>query len=161
MEGCLQAIAAGFRPRTCHKPEGVYNLTEANDHNLRQRHDESRFAQLLGFEPVGGSGDRILLKMPFSDRLLQSLGRIHGGALFALADHASGWAAYSTLEPGERCATLEMKINYIAAVHDEDCLAEAVIVHRGRTSIVVESEIKTAAGRLVAKTLATFIVLKQ
>lgn len=65
------------------------------------------------------------------------------------------------LGQGERCATLEMKINYIAAVHDEDCLAVAQVVHRGRTSIVVESDIKTNDGRLVAKTLATFIVLKE
>jgi uncharacterized protein (TIGR00369 family) len=99
------------------------------------------------------------LCLPFSEKLLQSLGRLHGGVIFSLADHASGWAAYSTLQPQERTATLEMKINYIAAVHDEDCIAEARVVHRGRTSIVVEAEINTAAGRLVAKTLATFIVL--
>jgi uncharacterized protein (TIGR00369 family) len=136
-------------------------VTEQKHENLRRRHAESPFAQLLGFEPVEATADRVVLRMPFSDRLLQSLGRVHGGALFALADHACGWAAYSTLEPGERCATLEMKINYIAAVHDEDCLAEARVVHRGRTSIVVEADIKTADQRLVAKTLATFIVLKK
>jgi acyl-CoA thioesterase len=65
------------------------------------------------------------------------------------------------LNQDERCATLEMKINYIAAVHDEDCVAVAEVIHRGRTSIVVEADIKTAEGRLVAKTLATFIVLKE
>jgi uncharacterized protein (TIGR00369 family) len=85
---------------------------------------------------------------------------MHGGVLFSLADHASGWAVYSTLESGERAATLEMKINYIAAVYDENCIAEAHVVHKGRTSIVVESDIRTEAGRLVAKTLATFIILK-
>src|SRR5258706_16064597 len=98
--------------------------------------------------------------MPFSDSLLQSLGRVHGGPIFSLADHASGWAAYSSLEPNEQCATLEMKINYIASLHNEDCLAEARVIHKGRTSIVFEAEIKTETGRLVAKTLATFIVLK-
>lgn len=120
----------------------------------------SPFAELLGLEPLGQEPGHVQLRLPFSDRLLQSLGRIHGGAIFSLADHASGWAAYSTLEANERCATLEMKINYIAAVHNEDCLAEAHVIHKGRTSIVVEAEIKTDTGRLVAKTLATFIVLK-
>ncbi|MCG3163599.1 MAG: 1,4-dihydroxy-2-naphthoyl-CoA hydrolase [Acidobacteria bacterium] len=143
------------------KVSGDESLTEQELEIIRQRHAESSFGQLLGFEPVEAAPGRVVLRLPFSARLLQSLGRVHGGALFSLADHASGWAAYSMLGQGERCATLEMKINYIAAVHDEDCLAVAQVVHRGRTSIVVESDIKTNDGRLVAKTLATFIVLKE
>ncbi len=136
-------------------------MSEQKHESLRQRHDGSPFGSLLGLDPVEEAPGRVVLRLPFSDRLLQSLGRVHGGALFSLADHASGWAAYSMLNQDERCATLEMKINYIAAVHDEDCVAVAEVIHRGRTSIVVEADIKTAEGRLVAKTLATFIVLKE
>lgn len=135
-------------------------MTESEDESLHQRVMSSPFAEVLGLEPVEARPGHVLLRMPFSESLLQSLGRVHGGALFSLADHASGWAAYSMLEPNERCATLEMKINYIAALHNEDCLAEARVIHKGRTSIVVEAEIKTEAGRLISKTLATFIVLK-
>lgn len=129
--------------------------------NHLERGQRSPFGQLLGFEPITVQSGQVTLRLPFSENLLQSLGRLHGGALFALADHASGWAAYTTLADGEACATLEMKINYIAAVYEEDCLAEARVLHKGRTSIVVEAEIKTAVGRLVAKTLATFIVLRE
>jgi len=134
-------------------------LTEPTDKSLQERGLGSPFAELLGFEPVEQEPGRVLLRLPFSERLLQSLGRVHGGAIFSLADHASGWAAYSTLKENERCATLEMKINYIAALQNEDCLAEARVIHRGRTSIVIETDLKTAKGRLIAKTLATFIVL--
>lgn len=136
-------------------------MTEQKHESLRQRHSESPFDGLLGFEPVEAAPGRVVLRLPFSDKLLQSFGRVHGGALFSLADHASGLAAYSTLDQNERCATLEMKINYIAAVHNEDCLAVAQVIHRGRTSIVVEADIKTSERRLVAKTLATFIVLRE
>ena len=128
--------------------------------SLHHRVMESPFAEVLGLEPIVATPGQVRLRLPFSESLLQSLGRVHGGAIFSLADHASGWAAYSMLEANERCATLEMKINYIAAVHNEDCLAEARVIHKGRTSIVVEAEIKTDADRLIAKTLATFIVLK-
>jgi acyl-CoA thioesterase len=121
---------------------------------------ESPFAELLGFEVVEKTPGRVALRLRFQDKFLQALGRVHGGAIFALADHASGWAAVTTLRPGYRCATLEMKINYIAAVHDEDLIAEAMVVHSGRTSIVIEADVKTEAGRLVAKTLATFAVLQ-
>jgi acyl-CoA thioesterase len=135
-------------------------LTEQDRHTSNRHVTDSSFAKLLGFEPVEAKKGHVILRLPFSDSLLQSLGRVHGGVLFSLADHASGWAAYSTLEQDERCATLEMKINFIAGVDNQDCLAEARVIHRGRTSIVVESEIKTVAGHLIAKTLATFIVLK-
>jgi acyl-CoA thioesterase len=135
-------------------------LTGPEYESLQQRGTGSPFAEMLGFEPIEHEPGRVLLRLPFSEKLMQSLGRVHGGAIFSLADHASGWAAYSTLEANERCATLEMKINYIAALHNEDCLADARVIHRGRTSIVIETDIKTPEGRLVAKTLATFIVLK-
>ncbi len=134
-------------------------LPDPNGKTLQDRGMASRFAELLGFEPVEQEPGRVLLRLPFSEKLLQSLGRVHGGAIFSLADHASGWAAYSTLNENERCATLEMKINYIAALQDEDCLAEARVIHRGRTSIVIETDLKTPKGRLIAKTLATFMVL--
>ncbi|MGE0131364.1 MAG: PaaI family thioesterase [Blastocatellales bacterium] len=143
------------------KESEAESLTEQKHEILRQRNAESPFGRLLSFEPVEAAPGRVALRLPFSDKLLQSLGRVHGGALFSLADHASGWAAYSMLDQDERCATLEMKINYIAAVHDEDCIAVAQVIHRGRTSIVVEADVRTVDGRLVAKTLATFIVLKE
>jgi acyl-CoA thioesterase len=127
--------------------------------NLRERVHQSPFAAMLGLVPLEEAPGFVKLHLPFSDQLLQSLGRLHGGALFSLADHASGWAVYTLLAPTERAATLEMKINYIGGVHDEDCIAEARVLHKGRTSIVVESEIRTEQGRLVAKTLATFMLL--
>ncbi|HMV47340.1 MAG TPA: PaaI family thioesterase [Blastocatellia bacterium] len=135
-------------------------MIESEDARLQSHVRKSPFAEVLGLEPIEAKPGHVLLRLPFSENLLQSLGRVHGGALFSLADHASGWAAYSMLEKNERCATLEMKINYIAALHDEDCIAEACVIHKGRTSIVVEAELKTSQGRLLAKTLATFIVLK-
>lgn len=120
----------------------------------------SPFGQLLGFQPLRAEAGHVAVQLPHSPNHLQTHGRIHGGALFALADHASGWAVHTTLAAGEQCATLEMKINYIGALRDEDCVAEARVIHKGRTSVVVEAEIRSAAGRLVAKTLATFIVLR-
>jgi uncharacterized protein (TIGR00369 family) len=135
-------------------------LNEEKQREIEAASQGSPFAKLLGLQAVKGENGRVVMKLPFTKNLLQTLGRVHGGALFALADHACGWAVHTLLEKGERCATLEMKINYIAAVHDEDCIAEARVIHKGRTSLVVEAEVKTEAGRLVAKTLATFVILR-
>ncbi|HWQ31796.1 MAG TPA: PaaI family thioesterase [Blastocatellia bacterium] len=136
-------------------------MSEHDHEQFQQKITNSPFAHLMGFELVEKERGRVVLRLPFAEQLRQALGRMHGGAIFALADHASGWATFTTLRPGERCATLEMKINYIGAVHDEDCIVEARVIHSGRTSAVVESEVRTDSGRLVARTLATFMVLKQ
>lgn len=69
------------------KVSGAESLTEQELEIIRQRHAESSFGQLLGFEPVEAAPGRVVLRLPFSARLLQSLGRVHGGALFSLADH--------------------------------------------------------------------------
>ena len=135
-------------------------MSENFNDKLRQQADSSPFAKLLGIELVEADSGRVVLRLRFSQHLLQTLGRVHGGAIFAVADHAAGWAAFSTLAPGEQCATLEMKINYLAAIRNEDCVAEARVVHKGVTSIVVEGEVKSASGRLTAKSLATFLVWK-
>ena len=134
-------------------------MTHEEHERFQRLITESPFAELLGFAIVEKAEGRVRLRLPFQPKFLQALGRVHDGAIFALADHASGWAAVTTLQPGYRCATLEMKINYISAVLDEDLIAEAVVVHSGRTSIVIEADIKTDMGRLIAKTLATFAVL--
>src|SRR5262249_7581367 len=112
-------------------------MSEMEFESLNTSGTTSPFADLLGFEPIESVPGHVKLRLPFSEKLMQSLGRMHGGVLFSLADHASGWAVYSTLEAAERAATLEMKINYIAAVYNEDCIAEARVIHKGRTSIVV------------------------
>ncbi|HZS05462.1 MAG TPA: PaaI family thioesterase [Blastocatellia bacterium] len=134
-------------------------MTEQEYEQLQRLITESPFARLLGFEVVERETGRVKLRLRFSEHLLQALGRVHGGAIFALADHACGWAVVTVLERGYSCATLEMKINYIALVHNEDCVAEARVVHLGKSSAVVEAEVRTEAGRLIAKTLATFAVL--
>ena len=145
------------KPKT--QSQNPYCMTQIEHDKFQRLITESPFARLLGFEVQAQINGRVRLRLHFTEQLLQALGRVHGGAIFALADHASGWAAVSTLQPGFRCATLEMKINDISTVHDEDCIAEASVVHSGRTSIVVEADVKTEAGRLIAKTLATFAVL--
>lgn len=137
------------------------NVSDDGQGNLPQKITYSPFARLLGLEIVEAEPGRAVIRLPFTEDLLQLHGQIHGGVLFALADTASGRAAHLAAGPGARCVTLEMKINYISAVRNESCVAEARVIHHGRTSLVVEAVIESESGRLVAKTLATFMVLRQ
>jgi uncharacterized protein (TIGR00369 family) len=88
-------------------------------------------------------------------------GGLHGGVIATLVDTVSGVAAWTMASPGERVATVELKVNFIAALqaHDVELRASGRVVHRGRTTAVVEADVTTDQGRLVARGLGTFMYL--
>ena len=55
--------------------------------------------------------------------------------------------------------TIEMKINYIRAFDDGEIIAEAKIVHKGKTTAVGEVEVRDDKSRLVATASATYLIL--
>jgi acyl-CoA thioesterase len=68
-------------------------------------------------------------------------GVVHGAVLFALADTGMGAALYPSLAPGESCATIELKINFLAPVRDGCLRCETVLVRKGRSVAHLESRI--------------------
>ena len=84
-------------------------------------------------------------------------GVAHGGALASLADMAMG-AACATL--GRRVVTLDMNLNFIKPAPANSILkATGTIIHNGKQTMVVESEIVDAEGCLLVKSRGTFYVV--
>jgi len=77
----------------------------------------------------------------------------------ALADSAGGVCAFLNLPPGGSTATIESKTNFFAAVREGEVRARARPLHRGRTTIVVETDVFDSTGRHVARTTQTQAVL--
>ncbi len=102
-------------------------------------------------------------RMPFREELLQNNGVVHGGAIASLADTAVAYALLTLLQPGEWVTTVELKMNFLAAVKGEEMFGEGRVVRRGRRLALIEMEVKDAKGTLIAKGLATYLVrgLKQ
>ena len=82
----------------------------------------------------------------------------HGGVVYSMADTTMGAAVYSRLDEAESCTTIEIKIVYIAAVRRGELECESRVIHKGRTTAVLESDIRQGE-RLVAKALGTFAIL--
>ena len=81
---------------------------------------------------------------------------MHGGALMALADNGGGLCAFLNLPEGAGgTATIESKTNFLRAVREGTATAITRPLHRGRTLIVVETEISGDDGRLAAKVTQT------
>ena len=74
----------------------------------------------------------------------------------ALADSCGGVCAFLNLPDGAiATATIESKTNFLRAVRDGAVTASTQPLHRGRTMIVLETELADDDGALVAKVIQT------
>ncbi len=116
----------------------------------------------LGITATQFDAERVVLQLAWKPELCTSGGLLHGGALMALADSAGGASAFLNLPEGATgTSTIESKTNFLGAVREgASVTATAVPLHRGGTTIVVETELRTDSGALVAKTTQTQAVLR-
>jgi uncharacterized protein (TIGR00369 family) len=117
-------------------------------------------AALLGFEAVEGGPEAVVLRGSWAEERCTAAGALHGGYLMALADSAAATLAFLNLSEGATTSTIEAKTNFLAAVRDGAVTARAELVHKGRTTIVVQTDVTDDAGRLVSRTLQTQAVLR-
>jgi uncharacterized protein (TIGR00369 family) len=118
-------------------------------------------ASLLGFEGVEGSEERVVVRGEWAPERCTAAGVLHGGYLMALADTAAAALAFLNLPPGASTATIEAKTNFLAAVRSGTVTARAELVHKGRTTIVVQVDTHDDAGRLLTRTLQTQAVIRE
>ena len=80
----------------------------------------------------------------------------------ATADAAGGACAFLNLPDGAiGTSTIESKTNFLGAVREGSTLtATATPLHVGRTTIVIETELRVDTGKLVGKTTQTQTVLR-
>ena len=118
------------------------------------------FAGLLGIDVVAASPEEVRARLDWDESRCTAGGILHGGALMALADSAGGLCAFLNLPPGASAtATIESKTNFFRPVSDRYVEATSHVLHKGRTTIVVETELRDADGRLAAKLTQTQAVL--
>jgi uncharacterized protein (TIGR00369 family) len=116
--------------------------------------------ELLGIRLTEATKDRVAAEIMPRDDLCTLPGRIHGGALMALADTLGAYGTAINLPPGAGTTTIESKTNFFRSP-DFDAPIEAVSipVHRGRTTMVWQTRIESN-GKLVALVTQTQMVLE-
>jgi 1,4-dihydroxy-2-naphthoyl-CoA hydrolase len=118
-------------------------------------------AETLGMRTGEYTPERVVLSLDWSPALCTAGGVLHGGVIMALADSAGAACAVLNLPDGASgTATIESKTNFLGAVTQGFVAATSTPLHRGGTTIVVETEVRDDAGRLVAKVTQTQIVLR-
>jgi acyl-CoA thioesterase len=114
---------------------------------------------LLGLHYVQRAQGRAACYIDVGPQHFNPGGIAHGGIAFTLADSAMGAAVYTLLEPGQRCATIELKINYLQPVIEGHTTATATVVTKRRHTAVVTAEVHDHHGELVAIAQGTFAVI--
>lgn len=66
---------------------------------------------------------------------------VHGAVLYALADTGMGSALYLTLDEGQVCATIEIKMNYFKPVFAGKVVCHTRMINRGKTIANLESRL--------------------
>ena len=94
--------------------------------------------------------DYARMRLPFRSQLNQPAGVVHGGAIATLIDTVVVPAIASGYDEPHRYVTIDMQIQYIAAVVGEDAVAEGWIVRRGRSTVFCRAEVLTVGAGLVA-----------
>jgi uncharacterized protein (TIGR00369 family) len=123
------------------------------------------FAELLGIEFTSAEPDRIVAEMTVRPDLCTRPAVLHGGAIMAFADTLGGVGTIVNLpgfgtDGGAGTTTIESKTNFIAAAPvGTRVTGEATPIHRGRRTMVWQTRITTAEGRLVALVTQTQLVL--
>ena len=118
------------------------------------------FSELLGIEFVHAAPDRVVAQLVVRDELCTRPAVLHGGAIMAFADTLGATGTILNLPEGAGTTTIESKTNFIAAAPlGTRITGEATPVHRGRRTMVWQTRITTAEGRLVALVTQTQLVL--
>jgi uncharacterized protein (TIGR00369 family) len=118
------------------------------------------FGALLGIEFLDAAPDEVRARLPWDATRCTAGGVMHGGALMGLADSAGGLLAFLNLPDGAQgTATIESKTNFFGAVRSGHVDARSRPLHKGRTTIVVETDLHDADGRHVARVTQTQAIL--
>lgn len=113
---------------------------------------------------VSAGQGRARAELDFKPELTQLTGLFHAGAIVSFADEAATAAAMwetnptAELRPELFPLTIQLSVNLVRSAKGGTLVAEAEIVHRGRTMFVVDVRVVDGEGRLVAKLTATQLV---
>lgn len=103
----------------------------------------------LGARLVSVELGRVVVALPYSERVTQQQGGFHGGAMGALADIAGGYAGLTLAPEGMEVTTVEYKVNFLSAFRDGELHATGRVVKAGKRVIVTAADVEhvSADGR--------------
>jgi len=113
----------------------------------------------FGIRIVSAEKNRVVGEIDADERHLNNRGIVHGGAYMAFADDVGGTTAGLNIPPEANTTTIESKSNFFRATPRGKLTAVSVPLHVGRRTIVVQTSIYGADGKLAALVTQTQLVI--
>jgi 1,4-dihydroxy-2-naphthoyl-CoA hydrolase len=117
------------------------------------------FADTLGITVAEQTAEQATATMAWAEHLCTAGGVLHGGALMAFADTVGALCAVANLPTGAGTSTIESKTNFFRAVRGGIVIATCKPLHVGRSTIVVQTNVRDDHGKRVAQVTQTQAVL--
>lgn len=119
------------------------------------------FPGLIGVRLTALSPERVLAEMPVRPDLCTAGGILHGGATMAFADTLGAVGTFIQLAAGQRTTTTDSSTKFMAGARAGTVVTgESVALHRGRTTMVWQTSIRNADGKLCAIVTQTQLVMQ-
>jgi len=119
----------------------------------RERIRSNAYMHYNHIELVEIAPDRAEFRMTIFSESKNTYGMIHGGAIYTLADNATGTAAFTD---GRSYVTQTSALHFLRNVSEGTIRASAVVRHRGHSTCLVAVDITAEDGRLLATGEFTF-----
>ncbi|MEO5845143.1 MAG: PaaI family thioesterase [Caldimonas sp.] len=118
------------------------------------------FPGLMGVQVQELAADRVVAEMAVRPDLCTAGGILHGGAYMAFADTLGAIGTIVNLGPAKRTTTTDSSTKFMAGARVGTTVSgESVALHRGRTTMVWQTSIRNAEGKLCAVVTQTQLVL--
>jgi 1,4-dihydroxy-2-naphthoyl-CoA hydrolase len=118
------------------------------------------FPGLMGVRITALAPDRVSAEMLVRPDLCTGGGILHGGAYMAFADTLGAVGTVINMPQGKRTTTTDSSTKFISGARVNTTVrAECVALHRGRTTMVWQTTISSAEGKLCAVVTQTQLIL--
>ena len=118
------------------------------------------FPGLMGIQILEVAADRVVATMKVRPDLCTTGEILHGGALMAFADTLGAVGTFMNLPAGARTTTIESSTKFIrGAPVGTMIVGECTAFHRGRTTTVWQTLVKSDAGKLCGVVTQTQLIL--
>jgi 1,4-dihydroxy-2-naphthoyl-CoA hydrolase len=118
------------------------------------------FPGLMGVRIVALEAERVTAELHVRPDLCTTGGILHGGAYMAFADTLGAVGTFINMPQGKRTTTTDSSTKFIGGAHVNTTITgECLALHRGRTTMVWQTTIRSAEGKLCAVVTQTQLVM--
>ena len=118
------------------------------------------FPGLMGVRITELAPDRVVAELGVRPDLCTTGGVLHGGAYMAFADTLGAIGTIVNMPQGKRTTTTDSSTKFISAARvNTTVIGECSALHRGRTTMVWQTMVKSEQGKLCAVVTQTQLVL--